>query len=147
MSGHLMLGRELKRARILYCLPKNSVAELCQQLNMTDRGGPMAIKRIWHGWTAPENADIYQRLLHDEVFPGIEAKNIPGYRSIELLRRSLDDEVEFITIMTFDSIQNVVDFQGKDYQRCYVPDAAQKILKRWNQVSDHYDLEEVRNYD
>jgi len=106
----------------------------------------MAIKRIWHGWTTRENADVYERLLHDEVFPGIEAKNIAGYRSIELLRRDLDDEVEFITIMTFDSIQNVIDFQGEDYQRCYVPDAAQKVLKRWNQVSDHFDVKEVRAY-
>ena len=107
----------------------------------------MAIKRIWHGWTTPDNADTYERLLHDEVFPGIEAKNIAGYRSIELLRRDLDDEVEFVTIMTFDSLQNVIDFQGEDYQRCYVPAAAQKVLKRWDQVSDHYDVKEERVYD
>ena len=107
----------------------------------------MAIKRIWHGWTTPENAAAYERLLHDEVFPGIEAKNIAGYRSIELLRRDLDDEVEFVTIMTFDSLQNVIDFQGEDYQRCYVPAAAQKVLKRWDQVSDHYDVKEERVYD
>ena len=107
----------------------------------------MAIKRIWHGWATPDNADVYERLLHDEVFPEIEAKNIARYRSIELLRRDLDDEVEFITIMTFDYIQNVIDFQGEDYQRCYVPDAAQKVIKRWNQVADHYDVKEVRSYD
>ena len=106
----------------------------------------MAIKRIWHGWTTPENADAYERLLHDEVFPGIEAKNIAGYRSIELLRRDLDGEVEFVTIMTFDSLQNVIDFQGEDYQRCYVPDAAQRVLKRWDPVSDHYEVKEQRGY-
>ncbi len=75
----------------------------------------MAIKRVWHGWTTPENADKYQHLLHHEVFPGIEAKNIPGYQSIELLRRDVDDEVEFVTIMTFDSLQNIIDFPGEDY--------------------------------
>ena len=107
----------------------------------------MAIKRIWHGWTSPENAGAYENLLHDEVFPGIEAKNIPGYRSIELLRRDLDAEVEFITIMTFDSLKNVIDFQGEDYQRCYVPDAAQQVLKRWNQTSDHFEVKEIRRYD
>ena len=36
----------------------------------------MAIKRIWHGWTTPQNAEAYRLLLRDEVFPGIEAKNI-----------------------------------------------------------------------
>lgn len=81
------------------------------------------------------------------MFPEIEAKNISGYRGIELLHRDLDGEVEFITTMTFDSIQNVIAFQGKDYQRCYVPDSAQRLLKRWNQVSDHYDVKEVRHYD
>jgi hypothetical protein len=54
----------------------------------------MSVKRIWHGWTTPENADLYQELLHQEVFPGIESKGIEGYRSVELL-----------TIMTFDSIK------------------------------------------
>lgn len=106
----------------------------------------MPIKRIWHGWTTPENADRYQALLHDEVFPGIEAKRIAGYLSIELLRRDLDDEVEFITIMTFESLQSVIDFQGEDYARCYVPDNAQKILKRWDQISSHYEAIEFRNY-
>ncbi len=67
----------------------------------------MAIKRIWHGWTTKDNAAAYEDLLRDEVFPGIEAKSIAGYRGIELLRRDLGDEIEFITIMTFDSIQVV----------------------------------------
>jgi len=106
----------------------------------------MAIKRVWHGWTTPENADKYQNLLHNEVFPGIEAKKIPGYQSIELLRRDLGDEVEFATIMTFDSLQNVIDFQREDYARCYVPDAAKLVLKRWDQVSAHYELIECRKY-
>ena len=106
----------------------------------------MAIKRLWHGWTTPENADKYQNLLHNDVFPGIEAKKIPGYQSIELLRRDLDDEVEFVTIMTFDSLQNVIDFQGEDYTRCYVPDGAKLVLKRWDQVSAHYEFIECRKY-
>jgi antibiotic biosynthesis monooxygenase (ABM) superfamily enzyme len=106
----------------------------------------VTVKRIWHGWTTPDNADVYQRLLHDHVFPGIEAKSIPGYRQIELLRRDAGDEVEFVTVMTFDSIQNVIDFQGADYERAYVPDAAQKVLKRWDQTSAHYEVEETRDY-
>ncbi len=65
----------------------------------------MSIKRIWHGWTTPKNADLYQDLLHHEVFPGIESKEIEGYRSVELLRLDQKEEVEFVTIMTFDSIE------------------------------------------
>ena len=106
----------------------------------------MTIKRVWHGWTTPENAAAYEKLLHDEVFPGIEAKQIPGYRSIELWPRDLADEVEFSTIMTFDALQNVIDFQGDNYQRSYVPDAAQKVLKRWDDTSSHYESRETRIY-
>lgn len=106
----------------------------------------MAIKRVWHGWTTPENADRYQKLLHDKVLPGIEAKAIPGYQSIELFRRDLGHEVEFVTIMTFDSLQNVIDFQGEDYTRCYVPDAAQTLLERWDERSAHYEVVEHRKY-
>ena len=63
-----------------------------------------------------------------------------------MLRRDAGDEVEFITVMTFDSIQNVIDFQGPDYEHAYVPDAARKVLKRWDQTSAHYDVEETRDY-
>ncbi len=104
----------------------------------------MAIKRIWHGWTEPADAAAYQTLLHDEIFPGIEAMGIPGLRSIELLRRDHGDEVEFITIMVFDSLDDVVAFQGEDYETAYVPDAARRVLKRWDDKSAHYTVEEAR---
>ena len=106
----------------------------------------MAIKRIWHGWTSRENAENYLEILQNQVLPGIEAKNIPGYRKIEVLRIESEQEVEFVTIMTFDSLKNVIDFQGEDYKRCYVPEVAQKVLKRWDKESTHYELVETRRY-
>lgn len=98
----------------------------------------MAIKRIWHGWTAHENADTYSTVLHDIVIPGIVAKQIPGYAGIEVLRQDHETETEFITIITFQSLQNVIDFQGEDYTRAYVPEQAQAVLKRWDQRASHY---------
>jgi hypothetical protein len=109
-------------------------------------GGLMAIKRVWHGWTEPGDANSYQSLLRAEIFPGIESKNIAGFRKIELLRRDLGGEVEFITIMTFDSIESVIAFQGVDYTHAYVPDAARKVLKRWDETSAHYEVTETREY-
>lgn len=106
----------------------------------------MKIKRVWHGWTTHENADQYQELLHKDVFPGIEAKNISGYRRVELLRRDLKDEVEFVTIMTFNSLQDVKNFRGKDYEKSYIPENAQKLLKRWDEKAIHFDAIETRNY-
>ena len=106
----------------------------------------MAIKRVWHGWTTKENAEKYQNILKNEVLPSIEAKKIPGYQEIDVLRMELEDEVEFVTIMTFESIQNVMAFQGEDYKRCYVPDVAQKVLKRWDREAAHYEWIETRKY-
>lgn len=106
----------------------------------------MAIKRVWHGWTSLENADKYQKILKEEVLPGIEAKNIQGYLGIEVLRIDLENEVEFVTIMTYESLQNVMGLQGEDYKKCYVPDVAQKVLKRWDLEATHYDLIDARKY-
>ena len=104
------------------------------------------IKRIWRGYTTPENAGPYQNLLDTVVFPGIEAKGIPGYRSIELLRRAVGDHVEFTTVMCFDSIDNVIAFQGSDFEAAYVPDAARKLLSHWEERSTHHEVIQERRY-
>lgn len=102
----------------------------------------MSIKRVWHGWTTLEDAEGYWAVLRREVIPGIEAKSIEGYRGIEVLRRDLESEVEFVTIMTFDSIQSVINFQGDDYERSHVPDAAQAVLKRWDLTAAHFEVQD-----
>lgn len=106
----------------------------------------MAIKRIWHGWTTPANADRYEAILLTEVIPGIEAKAIPGFKGIEVLRMDGPDEVGFITIMTFRSIEDVVAFQGPDYAAAYVPAAARAVLSRWDERAAHYEVRETRHY-
>jgi antibiotic biosynthesis monooxygenase (ABM) superfamily enzyme len=104
------------------------------------------IIRIWHGYTVPENADAYEALLKREIFHGIEAKGIPGFEGIDLLRRPLGDEVEFITAMRFRSLEDIKTFVGEDYEEAYVPDAARRVLKRFDARSQHYELRESRRY-
>jgi len=62
------------------------------------------ISRIWHGWTIPSDADKYEMLLKEESFVGIQNRHIRGFKSIQLLRRNVGNEVEFVTIMLFDSL-------------------------------------------
>jgi antibiotic biosynthesis monooxygenase (ABM) superfamily enzyme len=100
----------------------------------------MAIKRIWHGWTAPDNAEAYWTVLRESVIPGIEAKQIPGYQGFEVFRRVHASEVEFVTIITFDSLDSVIAFQGEDYARAYVPEEAQDVLSRWDQTCAHFEV-------
>jgi heme-degrading monooxygenase HmoA len=98
------------------------------------------ITRIWHGWTTPGNADTYENLLRAEILPGIAQKEIRGYRGAHLLRRELEDEVEFITVLWFDSLDSVRDFMGEDYEVAYVPETAREVLARFDERSQHYDL-------
>jgi heme-degrading monooxygenase HmoA len=98
------------------------------------------ISRIWHGYTTHENADTYEKLLKDEIFNGIKNRNIKGYRGIQLLRRSLEQETEFITIMWFDSFDSVIEFAGAYYENAVVPEKAQKILARFDSKSQHYEV-------
>jgi len=97
------------------------------------------ITRIWRGWTTPENAAIYQQLLQSEIFPGIAARKVPGYRGISLGRRELGNEVEFVTIMWFDSIEAVKAFAGEAYEVAVVPPKARAVLARFDERSAHYD--------
>jgi len=97
------------------------------------------IARLWRGWTTPDNADEYERRLRGTVLPAIAARNIPGYRGAHVLRRSLDDDVEFVTIMWFDALDNVKDFAPGDHEAAHVPAIAREVLKRFDQRSAHYD--------
>jgi hypothetical protein len=105
------------------------------------------IARIWHGWTKAENSDAYEKLLKDEIFPGIAAKKVHGSKGIRLLRRNVDpNEVEFVTIMWFDSWQAVKQFAGDDYEQAVVPPKARALLSRFDQRSSHYELRECLDY-
>jgi hypothetical protein len=96
------------------------------------------ILRIWHGWTSLSNADEYEMLLKSEIFTGIADRKIPGYNGIQLLRRQLNDEVEFVTIMRFDSLDAIRLFAGEDYETAVVPPKARLLLAHFDARSQHY---------
>jgi heme-degrading monooxygenase HmoA len=102
------------------------------------------ISRIWHGWTTREHADSYEGLLRSEIFEGIASRQIAGYRGIELLRREIDDTVEFVTIMWFESLDDVRAFAGPDFEIAVVPPRARQRLLRCDERSAHYEVRKPR---
>lgn len=98
------------------------------------------IARFWRGWTTPANADAYEALLRTTIFPGIRRRQIIGFQGIELLRRSAGTEVEFVTIMWFDSLQAIQAFAGADYEIAVVPASARAVLHRFDEHSAHYEV-------
>jgi len=103
------------------------------------------IVRLWHGWTTPANADAYERLLEEEIFRGIAERSISGYRGIELLRRPAGGEVEFVTVMRFDTLEAVRAFAGEDYEVAVVPPSARRLLSRFDARSAHFELRVPRS--
>ena len=96
------------------------------------------ICRIWRGWARPENAAAYQRIVLTKVIPGIEAMRIPGFRHIDVLRRDDGDDVEFTTLMWFDSLDSVRAFIGNDDTVSHVPAEAQAVLARFDGHAAHH---------
>jgi antibiotic biosynthesis monooxygenase (ABM) superfamily enzyme len=98
------------------------------------------ICRLWRGWTTPQNADEYERIVRGEVIPGIETRQIAGFRHIDLMKRDLGAEVEFQTLMWFDTLDAIKAFMGEDYAVSHVPSAARAVLKRFDERAAHYEV-------
>ncbi|HEV7762426.1 MAG TPA: hypothetical protein VGO78_25630 [Acidimicrobiales bacterium] len=108
------------------------------------------ISRVWHGYTGPGEADAYEALLREEIFTAIEQRSIAGFREIQLFRRDVGevgdggDEVEFVNVMWFDSLDAVRAFAGDDHEVAVVPPAARRLLARFDERSQHYEVRERR---
>jgi heme-degrading monooxygenase HmoA len=97
------------------------------------------IARVWRGWAAREKADRCEGLLRAEILPGIQ--RIEGYRGAYVLRRELEDGVEFATVTLWDSLDAVRAFAGEeDYEAAVVPPEARALLVRFDERSAHYEV-------
>jgi heme-degrading monooxygenase HmoA len=96
------------------------------------------IARLWHGWTKPENADTYERLVATKVLPGFE--HLKGYKGAYLLREDRDGETEFVTLTLFEDLEAVRRFAGDDYEAAVVPAEAKQLLARFDARSKHYEI-------
>jgi hypothetical protein len=104
------------------------------------------ITRVWQGWTSKLNADRYERLLKEEVFPSIGARKIHGLSKIDLYRRERDTDVEFMTVMWFSSPDVVRAFAGEDAEAAYVPQKAREILDGFEARARHFSVAEERAF-
>jgi len=95
------------------------------------------IARVWRGWTKPADAKVYEKLLRDEIFPSIAVRNIEGYRGAEFFVREDGNEVEFVTLLRFDSMDAVTEFAGPDASKPVIFPKAEALITR---------MEEARHY-
>ena len=97
------------------------------------------IARIWHGWTEPADAKAYENMLRNEIFPSIAARNISGYHGAELFIREDGNDVEFVTLLRFDSKEGVKEFAGANEARPVIYPGVEELLTRMERAR-HYRL-------
>lgn len=96
------------------------------------------IARVWRGFTKPGHADAYQAMLTPELLPGLSSHH--GFRGSYLLRREAGDEAEFVTIILWDSLEDVRAVAGNDYERAVVPPERRPHLSRYDEKASHYNI-------
>ena len=99
------------------------------------------IARVWHGYTKPEHADAYEAMLKPELLPGIS--KVKGYKGSYLLRRNAGADVEFITIILWESIDAIRAVAGADYETAVIPPERRKYLARYDAKASHYEVASV----
>jgi heme-degrading monooxygenase HmoA len=99
------------------------------------------IARVWHGYTRPEHADAYEAMLKPELLPGIS--KVKGYKGSYLLRRNAGEEVEFITIILWQSLDAIRAVAGADYETAVIPEERRKYLARYDARASHYEIASV----
>ena len=97
------------------------------------------VARLWHGYcSSPEHADAYEAMLKPELLPGVSKKQ--GYRGSHLLRRELGGEIEFITILFFDSLEDIKAIAGADYETAVIPPQRRRHLSRFDAKASHFEV-------
>ncbi len=96
------------------------------------------IARIWKGWTRNEDADTYEKILREKVLPGLEGIN--GYHGGYVMRNMGENEVEFVVVNFFASIEDVKKFAGEDYDIPVFEPEARKVLSKVEPIARHYTI-------
>ena len=98
------------------------------------------IIRTWKGWTTHKNAPIYEDMLINEVFPAVKRKGVVGLEKVSISTLKNKDEIEFFLVLQFDSLDSVKMFAGENYKMAYIPENAKRVLSRYDNTADHFEL-------
>ena len=96
------------------------------------------IARTWKGWTKAEDADAYEKLLKEVVYPGLQKIN--GYQGGYILRQENAHETEFVTVNLFESLDAVKAFAGPDYETPVFEPEARELLSKVEPIARHYEV-------
>jgi heme-degrading monooxygenase HmoA len=100
------------------------------------------IARVWHGYAKHEHADAYEAMLKPELLPGLS--KVKGFKGSYLMRRNAGNEVEFVTVILWDSIDSIRAVAGPDYETAVVPEERRKYLVRYDAKAAHFEVTSIQ---
>jgi heme-degrading monooxygenase HmoA len=96
------------------------------------------ISRQWRGLAKSSHADMYVEHLREETF--LKLKEISGFASASILRRTVPDGVEFLIVTTWESIDAIQGFAGPDVETAVVPPKVQAMMVEYDERVRHYEV-------
>ena len=96
------------------------------------------IARHWRGLARREFADAYVEHLHSETFP--QLVQLPGFHDASLLRRDVEQGVEFLVVTVWKSLDSIRSFAGNDAESAVVPVKVQQMMVEYDRRARHYEI-------
>lgn len=96
------------------------------------------ISRHWTGLAKKEKANEYIEHLQNNTFKHIAL--IPGFIAAHILKRELDEGIEFLIVTEWSSLNAIKQFAGENLDSAVVPDAVKELLIRYDDKVKHYEI-------
>jgi heme-degrading monooxygenase HmoA len=96
------------------------------------------VVRAWRGYGAVSNAEGYPKHLFQSVRPRLE--QMTGFNGLYLLRRREAEEIEFLVLTLWDSMDAVRAFAGEQPDLAVVEPEARAALVRFDERVHHYEV-------
>ena len=104
------------------------------------------IIRVWYGLAEREHSDSYASHVKNDIFP-IFSK-MRGNLGAKVLRRNVDEGVEFAVITAWDSMDAIKEFAKDDIDKAVVAEVAQPYFIRYDKHVSHFTVDsELGNFD
>jgi heme-degrading monooxygenase HmoA len=98
------------------------------------------ISRQWRGVAKPHFAEAYIEHLRTETFPALHA--LPGFVSATILRRTVQQGVEFLIVTNWASLESIRAFAGAAVESAVVPQKVQDMMVEYDRIVRHYEVVE-----
>jgi len=100
------------------------------------------ISRQWRGLARPSRAGDYVEHLRTDTFP--QLRKIAGFVDASVLRRQVDQGVEFLVVTRWASLPAIRQFAGKDAETAVVPPQVQAMMIEYDRTVRHYEILELK---